>query len=424
MKQGQLVNRIVMLLLFGAIVAYFIGAAWRGLREPYPTVRAYSYTVENSLETTGYLARKEETVAGAGGIVRLIPAEGEKVAAGSVVARLYDNQLSLERSDRLSQLEEEAARLTAALSSRETGQTDSDRQAITALTTLHVSVEKGDFTRLEDRVTAFKSAIYQLAKSHGETGDPQSALLSVQTQIDQLRTQTAQSTGYVAVSKSGVFSGRTDGYEALLTPDSLKTLTPSALDALEHQPHPVAADTLGKLITDATWYFVCPVPEETASRMGEGTYVTVRFSRDWSGTVDMLVEQVGTPENGRVAVVLSADRYLSHVTLLRRQTVDLVFSTSEGIRVPTRAVRVEDVTKTDPETQQVTVVGQQTGVYVRVGVKAEFKPVNVLAQGQDYYIVTPVLPQNPSKTVEKKALRPGDYVIVGGEPVWDGKVLQ
>ena len=59
MKQGAAVNKIVILLLFAAILFYLGGAAWRGLRDPYPTVQAYAYAVEDTVETTGYLVREE-----------------------------------------------------------------------------------------------------------------------------------------------------------------------------------------------------------------------------------------------------------------------------------------------------------------------------------------------------------------------------
>lgn len=425
MKQGTAINRIVMILLFAAIVAYMAGAAWRGLREPYPTVRAYSYAVEDTLETTGWLVRQEEPVSGNGGIVRLLPAEGEKVGVGATVALLYADQRSLERSDRLTQLETEAAQLSAAIAAAgEPVQGDSDQQVVDALVSLRSAVEKGDFTRLEDKTAAFRSAVYQQAQRYGEAGDLAAALEAKQAEINSLRSQTAQSTGYVTVSKSGVFSGQVDGYEDLLTPEVLESLTPSALDELEHRVGAVNTAYLGKLITDATWYFVCPIPEDQTVRLVEGESVTVRFSRDWSGDVNMTVKRIGIPENGRVPVILSSDRYLSDVTLLRRQTVDLVFESKAGIRVPTSAVRVEDITETDPETKEKKVVGQVTCVYVRTGVKAERKPVNVVAQGRDYYIVAPLLPADPTASVEKKALRPGDDVIIGGQAVWDGKVLQ
>lgn len=122
----------------------------------------------------------------------------------------------------------------------------------------------------------------------------------------------------------------------------------------------------------------------------------------------MGVERIGAPENGRAAVVLSSTRFLSQVTLLRRQTVDLVFSSRSGIRVPARAVRMEDGV---------------TGVYVQVGVKAEFKPVEVLEQGEDYYLVQPRREENASAAQQKKALRAGDQVIVASREIWDGKIV-
>lgn len=164
-----------------------------------------------------------------------------------------------------------------------------------------------------------------------------------------------------------------------------------------------------KLITDTTWYFICPLSEADASRLLEGGTVTARFSRDWSGEVKMTVERISAPENGRVAVTLSSTRFLSNTTLLRRQTVDLIFSSQSGIRVPTAAVRMDEA--------------GVTGVYVQVGAKAEFKPVSVLAQGEDYYLVKPVLAVDAPEKEEKKALRPGDPVIVASQEIWDGKVV-
>ena len=115
MKQGASINRIVMFLFFAAIVLYLGGATWKGLRDPYPTMPVYEYAVEDTVEATGYLVRREKVLTGSFGIVRLIPGEGEKVHAGATVALLYADQLSLERSQRLEDLQAETAQLTQAI---------------------------------------------------------------------------------------------------------------------------------------------------------------------------------------------------------------------------------------------------------------------------------------------------------------------
>ena len=424
MKQGTILNRIVMFLFLAAILAYLAGAAWKGLRDPYPTVQAYAYSVDDTLETTGYLVRREQVLSGTGGIVRLLPTEGEKVAAGSTVALLYADEEALERSQRLETLEEEARQLSGAISAAgEITQGDSGEKVTNAMVELHAAMEKGDFTRLESQVSAFKSAIYQQAQRYGDAGDLVAALSAAQEEISALRSQTAQSTGRISVTESGIFSGQVDGYEAVLYPEVLERMTPSEVDALEQKALPVGEGQLCKLITDTTWYFICPLGEMEAKRLSEGGTVTVRFSRDWSGDIDMTVERIGTPENGRVAVLLSSHRFLSDTTLLRRQTVELVFHSKKGLRVPTQAVRVETELQTDPETGEEKMV-DVTCVYVQVGITAERKPVTVLAQGEDYYMVEPLRFPDDGEKEAKKALRAGDQVIIAGEKIWDGMIIE
>lgn len=162
-------------------------------------------------------------------------------------------------------------------------------------------------------------------------GDLTAALDSTRREIDGLRAQGGPGHGAGSPwDRAAFFPGQVDGYEDILTPAALEGLSPSYLDRLEGQSVHTGADALCKLITDTTWYFICPLSEADASRLLEGGTVTARFSRDWSGEVKMTVERISAPENGRVAVTLSSTRFLSNTTLLRRQTVDLIFSSQSG----------------------------------------------------------------------------------------------
>ena len=426
MKQGTIINRIIMLLLMGVILLYLGGAAWRGLRDPYPTVQAYSYQVDDALEATGYLVREEQVLTGSGGIVRLTPAEGEKVSAGATVALLYADEAALERDQRLETLQAEESQLSSAiaLAGESSQQTERSSQAVLeALTKLRAAVESGDFTRLESQTSAFKSAVYQQAQRYGDADELQAALSATRSEIDSLRAQNSRDMGRVTTAQSGIFSGQVDGYETILTPETVTALTPQQLESLEDRAHPVGAGSLAKIITDSTWYFACALPQEQAVRLTLGSTVKVRFSRDWSGEVEMKVTSISQSQEGRVAVVLSSNRYLSQITLLRRQTVELVFSSQPGIRVPTGAIRMETVAVPDPETKEEKEI-KMACVYVQVGVQAERKPVTVLAQGEDYTVVQAYVPEGATATQAKKALRPGDNVIIASGEIWDGKVLE
>ena len=426
-----MLNKVVMTLFFAAIILYMGGAAWRGLRDPYPTVQAYTYVVEDTMEATGYLVRQEQVIhgwtiqaEGTEATVRLLPSEGEKIAAGTTVALLYSDGAAMERSQRLETLEAEAAQLREAITAGENGQGEQiGRKVTSSMVALRRAVEAGDFTRLESQVGTFKSAVYQQAQRYGNGDDLAAALTAAQNEIHTLRALTPQEGVRVTVPQSGIFSGQVDGYETVLVPEITEGVTPSLLDSLESRAVEEDSSALGKLITNSQWYFIFSLGEEQAKRLTVGRAVPVRFSRDWSGTVDMTVERFSLRENGRVAVVLSTRKFLSETTLLRRQTVELIFDSQMGIRVPLGAVRVEEQTETDKESGETRTV-QVTGVYVQVGAFAEFKPVTVLAQGEDYYMVRPLLPENADTVQQKLALRAGDSVIIASEEIWDGKVIE
>ena len=66
-----------------------------------------------------------------------------------------------------------------------------------------------------------------------------------------------------------------------------------------------------------------------------------------------------------------------------------------------------------------------TGVYCMVGMKARFKPVDVLYSGDDFALVRSTLDtaEEVSKTQEQIRLRAGDEVIITAYDLYDGKVI-
>lgn len=427
MKQGSLNARIIMLLVLGAILLTIGVSAWNSLREIYPTVMAYTYTVSDSMEATGFLVRQETVLTGQGGTVELLPEEGEKVSRGETVALFYQSDDGLTQRQTLQQLMLEQEQLEYALA-QAGGSSDSAQlstRVADAVADLRGAAASGDLTGLESQTMELKSLIYKHSYTFDQEGDSTAALQAsldeVNAQIQSLTAQASHSTSRVTASQPGVFSGLVDGYESLITPDMLDTITPSQLNELSRQTPAEDPSAIGKLITNSTWYFACTLPQEEAERLVEGRTITVRFSRDWSGEVDMEVARLGDPEDGKMVVVLSADKFLSDTTLLRRQTVELVFNTVSGIRLPKEALRVEQQTATDPDTEEEYQVSV-TGVYALVGQRAEFKEVTVLAEEDDYILVAAASTETP--TQEKKALRAGDKIIISSGELYDGKVIE
>ena len=173
---------------------------------------------------------------------------------------------------------------------------------------------------------------------------------------------------------------------------------------------------IGKLITSDRWYFVANLSPQVAGRLREDETATLRFSGDFTQDVDMLVEQIGPSEGESVLVVFSSDRYLARTTLLRGQTAELIFESWSGLRIPKEALRMVKSTYTDQETGQETETST-LGVYVLLGGRAEFKKVEVVTEGSDFYVVR-------ATTNERTALRAGDEIIVQATGLYDGQLLE
>ena len=143
--------------------------------------------------------------------------------------------------------------------------------------------------------------------------------------------------------------------------------------------------------------------------------MTLRFANGFSQDIPVEIVQINFSEDGQAVVIVSADRYLEQTTLLRRQTAELIFNSHTGLRVPKSALRIVTETQTDQETGETTQTNT-TGVYVLVAGRLEFKPVEILAEGSDFYVVQP--PEEGSR-----ALRSGDEIVVYGTDLYEGKLL-
>ena len=271
MKQGSLNARIIMLLLLGAILLTIGVSAWHSLRNLYPTVLAYTYTVNDSTEVTGYLVREESVLTSQGGTVELLPDEGEKVSRGETVALLYQSDAGVSQRQTLQQLLLEQEQLEYALA-QAGGSSDSAQlssQVADAIGKLRGATAAGDLTGLESQTMELKSLIYKYGYAFDQNTEESTAALQasldeVNAQITALTAQASQSTSRVTAAQSGIFSGVVDGYENLITPDMLSTITPSQLEGLAGQNPSADSAAIGKLITDSTWYFACVLTEEQA----------------------------------------------------------------------------------------------------------------------------------------------------------------
>ena len=199
----------------------------------------------------------------------------------------------------------------------------------------------------------------------------------------------------------------------MLTPESVLEMSPSQLSAV--QPDSAVSSHVGKLILGDNWYYAAALRVSEIREIQDAGSVSLRFSKDVARDLDVSVQSVGWEEDGRSVVVFQGKYDLSQLTLLRQQSAEIILNTMTGIRVPQEALRVVPRNVTGPDGSETEV--QTTGVYCVVGVKAVFKPAEVLYSGEGFVLV------QPASSNKKRVLRSGDEVIVTARDLYDGKVV-
>ena len=408
------------------VLAYFAVQAVRYFGDPLTTTLAYRYQVETATDLTGYVVREEAVLPDDGGGQRQLQrTEGERVSAGGLVALVYADQASVERQEEIRSLETQIEQLQyareAALGAEVSQRLDA--QILQNMVDYRSAVAADRLDRAEDWGAELRSLVLKRDYNASDTTDVSARIAELQAQVDSLRAQAGASVRRVTAPQAGLYSAVVDGYEAVLTPESLETLTPGKLDRLEPDEAARSASSVGKLVLGDAWYYAANLDEGEAALLQDSTGLKLRFAKGVSQDLDVELVFVSEPEGGRVTAVFRGDTYLSELTLLRQQSAKVIRRTTEGIRVPIESVRLREETVTGEDGTETTV--SQTGVYCVVGMEARFKPVDVLYSGEEFALVRSTLDRAEDVTAaqEQIRIRPGDQVIVTAYDLYDGKVL-
>lgn len=420
MKESTLATKIMIGVLCAGVLIYLGLYLLTGFQIGLTTTTAYTYSVNQGAEAVGIIVREEQVLIGSGNYVDLVPSEGERAAAGDAVALVYSDASALSTQQAIQSLGAEIEQLQYALSTgtQSVDVTRLDQQVVSSIISLRALAASGDLSDLEDSALNLRTMVFQRDYAYGDTGaasDIEQLIADKQSQLDTLTQSLSQVSQTIFAPAAGIFSGQVDGFESLITPDMLDSLTAEQLsDWLNAEPS-ANSNSIGKLITNSTWYFAALLPGENDLQLSQGSSYTISFSSDFYGGIAMTLERI-VPGQDQTLAIFSARSNLSDTTMLRVQRVDVVTDTVEGIRIPRRALRVEteDVEQEDGSVRQ-----QNTYVvYTVVGRQAERKEVEVVYTGDTFYLVRPVDETDTSR------LRAGDEIILNTSDLYDGKVVR
>lgn len=392
-----------------AVVTYMAIYIASALSNPLETAEAVLASAEDTVPISGYFARDEQRIyAETSGSVSSLKSEGEKVSQGESLIVSYTDPGGKQARERINELDERIAELEAATAEANVSDINRlDGELEGEIFDLAYAAATGSFGDAAEGADKLSTLILRRDYSSGRYGEE--ALESV---IDSLRNERVVLEASVSgtevslyAPRSGYFTSAADGYEDIITMDSVLDMTPADVYALEDAAAAVGDKCCGRLVTSFGWRFVSVMSEEDASQLEENRWVTMRFAGDYVGEVRVRVYQIGEPQDGECAVVFSCATEIAPLIGLRYQTAELVLREHEGVRVPKAAIRVDE----DGSVGVYTLIAQQAN-FVRVDLETAYETEN-------YYIVA----YDPAST---SSLRPGDEIIVRSKNIYDGKVIQ
>ena len=418
MKNNSLGTKLLMAAVTLGLAAYFGFQAVRYFSDPLSTIPAYNYRVEEAVSVSGYVVRQERVLPDqTGGVLQVRRAEGERVAVGGTVAAVYADQTSVDRQTEIEALNARIEQLQYAREAEvgvEVAQ-KLDTQIRRNILDYRAALAAGHLGDAQKQGAQLRAQVLKRDYTNTDTTDLTLQIQELQAQVKDLKAQIAGAVQRVTAPASGLYSAVVDGYETVLTPESIRELTPSQLNGIKSDS--AVASGVGKLVLGDSWYYVAAMRTEEAQALEEAGELTLRFAKGVERDLTVTVAHVGAEENGRCVVVFEGKTYLSELTLLRQQSAQIISGSVEGIRVPEEALRVVTTIRTDEDGN--TTESKDIGVYCVVGVEARFKPVEILYSGENFVLVRADQPSDK----ETLRLRPGDQVILSARDLSDGKVV-
>lgn len=421
MKESTLVNKVIIGVICAAVILYFAVYLALGFKPDLVTTTAYAYSVDIGTEASALLVRDEQVISTTGQYVDILLDEGEKVSKGGQIALIHASQDSLETRQTIQSLEAEIQQLEYSLSTgtQATNSSKLDEEVISSMVAIRSLAASGDLSTLEDSALHLRTMVFQRDYSYGNTEAAtqiKQLISDKQKQLDSLNASLSQVSQTITSPASGCFSGEVDGFESLITPSMLSSLTMQQLNELLHREVADPPAALGKVVTNNTWYLATLIDQPSVEGLLEGKTYKISFSDDYYGMISMNLERL-VMENDQTMAIFSTNTNLSDTTLLRQQTVDIIAQQVEGIRIPRQALRVNTETVTDDQGNQSQV--NSYGVYTVVGTQAEWQEVKVVYSDDDsFYLVQPV-----DETASSR-LRAGDEVILNTTNITDGMVVR
>lgn len=406
-KQTAITTRIVWFLVALFLIITVVSQLVIHFYNPIKTEPAELYTFEDSLQVKGIYVRDERNVNYNGtGIISYVYADGEKLAKNSVIAKIYSSRNDLSAQLQIDELNRQIEVLHDAenLIGSDSSQLEAFSNQIYENHTRMVQyINDGNYSAAADMKNAYLNLQSKRQIVNGTVSDYSAKITELENRITALSAQITSQPSDLTLQETGYFVSSVDGYETVLTYDSISNLTEERIEEIIRNPNISngSSSVIGKIVSDYKWKMVCIIPANAALNLYEDAVLNVRIG---NGTTieTATVESVKETSSGNKILVLDFDIFNQSLVNSRTSQLRIMFDEYSGMRIPSSSVHFDEE--------------GNMGVYIKIGVNIYFRKIDLIRTEGDYTLVR--------DTTDKEGyLSLYDSVITEGTDLYDGKIV-
>ena len=395
-------------MILSLAILFYVGMQlFTWIYNPIKTELALSYSVDDSVDSKGYIIRDEQLItANVNGILDYSQDDGAKVAKGSNIAVVYSSEQDVEAVSQIKQLNSQIEELQMYSNSGNSNDVDSTMidKEISQMIYKLAAIKRGqDLTDAFDDENQLLGLINHKQIIMDKVNNFNDRISQLTTERDNLSKSIDQKVSAITTPRAGYFVSSVDGYENLLLPSNAPTMSVNDIEKIDNMKVTnTAKNVIGKVIGNYNWNYVCVLPSSLSDKINVGDSLFLRFSFATSIDVPVTVMAINKDDNGQAAFIFSGNYMSQELALARNQPVQIIIQTYTGLKVDKNAIRI---------------VKGQEGVYVKDGQRVDFKKIDVLYSNDSFSI------SNPDDT-DPSQLRLYDEIIIGDDNLYDGKIVK
>lgn len=397
----RIIISAVLSLIAVIYIIYHIVSAFK------PKTSLYVVTYTDFYDTevfSGYIFKDDAVLlSGSVGTVDRHFSDGEKVAVGANVADVYKVD-SEEAEERLKTINS----LISVLDKSTVGESVTVESFDAKIAALRLEISAKTARGELIWVNAHKEELSVLMNcrelaANGKT-DFSSEIAALKTERAGIISSLGGISTSVITETSGYYFSYCDGYEGKLSSSLAMTVTTENFDEITSANKTSYSNSVGSLVTDFRWYFICKTTIEKA----EGFYADSNYKCSFVGnscsdemTLKLEYKSINY-EKGEAVLCFFSSYIPSGFDMTRFQQMKVLRETCRGLRVPSSAVRVID---------------GQTCVYIFKKGIARARAVNILKEQDGSYLVDGKV----NSDITPIALN--DLVILDDTNLYEGKIV-